>query len=111
MIDLILAVFIDFILGDPENFPHPVKLMGKIISIEEKILRRIFRDNMLYFAGFLIVFINITLSFSISFYILKILSPYRAIYHIVNIYLLYTTVASRCLSDEAKKFIGLWKCH
>ncbi|GIW48644.1 MAG: cobalamin biosynthesis protein CobD [Caloramator sp.] len=103
MIDLILAVFIDFTLGDPENFPHPVKLMGKIISLEEKILRRIFRDNMLYFAGFLIVFINITLSFSIPFYILKILSPYRAIYHIVNIYLLYTTVAARCLSDEAKK--------
>lgn len=103
MIDLILAVFIDFILGDPEDFPHPVKLMGKIISLEEKISRRLFRDNMLYFAGFMIVFVNITLSFLIPFYILKILSPYRAIYHIVNIYLLYTTVAARCLSDEAKK--------
>lgn len=101
MIDLIVAVIIDFIIGDPEKFPHPIKLMGKLISIEEKILRKIFKDNMLYFAGFLIVTVNIILSFFIPYLMLNSLKSYKWAFHIVNIYLLYTTIAAKCLKDEA----------
>ncbi|MCX7988147.1 MAG: adenosylcobinamide-phosphate synthase CbiB [Thermodesulfovibrio sp.] len=103
MMDLILAFVLDLILGDPEDFPHPVKLMGKIISLEEKVSRRLFKGNMLYFAGFLIVFFNVIIAFFIPLYILNLLKPYKVIYHIVNTYLLYTTIAARCLSDEANK--------
>lgn len=39
MMNIILAVILDFILGDPYSFPHPVKLMGNIISREEKKLQ------------------------------------------------------------------------
>ncbi|WDC84924.1 adenosylcobinamide-phosphate synthase CbiB [Caloramator sp. mosi_1] len=103
MIDLIIAILLDLVLGDPEDFPHPVKLMGKIISFEEKIFRKLFKEEMLYFAGFLIVVINLSLAFFIPFYILKVIKPFKIIYHIVNIYLLYTTIAARCLADEANK--------
>lgn len=41
---LLIAVILDLILGDPYNFPHPVKLMGKLISLEEKLVRKINRD-------------------------------------------------------------------
>lgn len=34
--DLVIAVIIDILIGDPHSFPHPVKLMGKLISFEEK---------------------------------------------------------------------------
>ncbi|MCX7951633.1 MAG: adenosylcobinamide-phosphate synthase CbiB [Clostridiales bacterium] len=103
MMDLVVAVIIDFIIGDPEKFPHPVKLMGRLISKEEKLSRKIFKGNMLYFAGFLIVIINIFLAFFIPYFILKALKPYKFAFHIVNIYLLYTTIAAKCLKDEAMK--------
>ncbi|KRQ85924.1 Cobalamin biosynthesis protein CbiB [Caloramator mitchellensis] len=103
MIDIVIACILDLIIGDPYNFPHPVKLMGKLISIEEKISRKFFKDKSLYFAGFLIVILNISLAFIVPFMILKIVSFNKYIYHAVNIYLLYTTVAARCLRDEAIK--------
>ena len=59
-ISVILAVIIDFIIGDPYSFPHPVKLMGRMISSEEKLARKIARSKKgLKLAGFIIVIINI----------------------------------------------------
>jgi cobalamin biosynthesis protein CobD/CbiB len=40
MIDILLAVGIDLMLGDPQNFPHPIKLMGNLIVFEEKLVRK-----------------------------------------------------------------------
>lgn len=39
---LILGFIIDLFLGDPHSIPHPVVLIGKLISALEKILRRVF---------------------------------------------------------------------
>ena len=104
MIDIIIAVVIDFILGDPYSFPHPIKLMGNIISLEERLVRRFSRnDRGLLIGGFLIVAINITAAFLLPYLILKALKPYRVPYHIFNIYLLYTCIAARCLHTEGMK--------
>lgn len=103
MIDILLGCILDLIFGDPYWFPHPVKFMGKLIAFEEKISRRLFRGNGLYFAGFLIVLINISLAYFIPFYILKALRFNKYIYHTVNIFFIYTLVAARSLRDEAFK--------
>lgn len=104
MIDIIIAVVIDFILGDPEGFPHPVKLFGKIISIEEVQVRKLFRgNNGLRLGGFFIVAINMFLAFFIPFAILMLAQKSEIIYHILNIYFLYSCLAARCLRDEAVK--------
>ena len=39
---LLAGAFIDVLIGDPHFLPHPVVLMGKLISCLEKLLRRIF---------------------------------------------------------------------
>ena len=44
-ISIIIAVILDFIIGDPYSFPHPVKLMGKIIDFEERQARKIFKTR------------------------------------------------------------------
>src|SRR5699024_9923572 len=85
MISICLAVILDFILGDPYSFPHPVKLMGNIISFEERIVR------------------NIIIGFFLPYYLLKTLERYKTIYTIVNIYLIYTCLAARSLHYEAMK--------
>lgn len=39
---LLIGFVIDFILGDPHSIPHPVVWIGKLISMLEKVLRRVF---------------------------------------------------------------------
>ena len=39
---LLLGAVIDILIGDPHFLPHPVVLMGKLITLLEKLLRRVF---------------------------------------------------------------------
>lgn len=104
MIDFFAALIIDFLIGDPYGFPHPVRLMGKIISLEEKAVRKVSEsDRFLKVCGAVIVLTNLTFSFFIPFYLLKYIKRYCIAYHIVNTYFLYTCVAAGCLNREAMK--------
>ncbi len=106
MLNIIFAVILDFIIGDPYSFPHPVKLMGRIISFEDSLARKIVKSKQgLKFAGFIIVIFNIILGFSIPYLLLKSIKQYRIIYTIVNTYLIYTCIAAKCLRDEAMKVL------
>ena len=101
---ILLAVLLDFLIGDPYSFPHPVKLMGNIINLEEKYVRKITRSKLgLKISGFFIVMTNILLGFFIPFILLKYLSPYKIPYALVNVYLIYTCIAARGLHYEAMK--------
>ena len=102
MINLIIAVILDFIIGDPYSFPHPVKLMGKIISLEDQTARKISKSHqVLKLMGLLIVCANVFLGFFLPFYLLKFLSTNKILYNIVNTYLIYTCIAARSLDYEA----------
>ena len=39
---LVIGFIIDFFVGDPHGFPHPIILIGRLISTLEKGLRRLF---------------------------------------------------------------------
>ncbi len=102
MINLIIAVLLDFIIGDPYSFPHPVKLMGKIINYEEKLARRISKSNEgLKITGLLIVCLNIFLGFFLPFSLLKLLATNKILYNTLNTYLIYTCISARSLHYEA----------
>ncbi|MBC8591417.1 adenosylcobinamide-phosphate synthase CbiB [Wansuia hejianensis] len=104
MKDIIIASIIDLILGDPYSFPHPVKLMGRIISFEEKIVRKITNSKKgLKVLGLVIVSINISLGFFIPYLILRYLKNHKLLHSILNIYLIYTCIAARSLHHEAIK--------
>lgn len=104
MIDFFIALVFDFLIGDPYSFPHPIKLMGKLIGWEEKIVRKISKsDDSLKTCGAVIVLVNLTISFLIPFYILRLIKEYSLIYHIINTYFLYTCIAAGCLQREGMK--------
>ncbi|WP_234121928.1 adenosylcobinamide-phosphate synthase CbiB [Clostridium hydrogenum] len=104
MIDFLIALILDFLIGDPYFLPHPVKLMGNIISFEEKSVRKLAKSNkMLKCFGGSIVLINLILAFLVPYVILKILKNYNLAYHIVNTYFLYTCIAAGCLQREGMK--------
>jgi adenosylcobinamide-phosphate synthase len=99
---ILLAAILDFIIGDPYNFPHPVKAMGKIISFEESIVRRVAKTSTsLKISGFIIVVVNITLGLIVPFILLKSLQGNDIVFIIVNTYLIYTCIAARSLHYEA----------
>lgn len=103
-ISIFIAVILDFLIGDPYSFPHPVKLMGNIINLEEKYLRKITSSKSgLKLGGFVIVLVNISLGFFVPFIVLKYLRPYNTIYIVLNTYLIYTCIAARSLHYEGMK--------
>ena len=42
LLALVLGFCIDLIFGDPHSIPHPVVLIGRLISATEKLVRKIF---------------------------------------------------------------------
>lgn len=72
---IILAFLLDFLLGDPRWLPHPVVLMGKLISCLEARLRPAFgmSEQGLFRAGLCLVVIVCLAAFLVPFIALKIL--------------------------------------
>lgn len=104
MIDILIAVIIDYLIGDPHYALHPIRIMGKLISREEKIIRRKVNSPVgLRICGLVVVALNLSMGFFVPFYILKISHNLPILHRLINIYLIYSSVAGRCLSDEAKK--------
>ena len=103
-IDIILAVILDLVIGDPKWFPHPIIYIGKLISFLEKLARKYFKNSAsLKIAGGLIVIIVCFATFILPYQILKLTLAMQWTYHIFNILIIWTTIAARCLSIEGKK--------
>ncbi len=102
---LIIAVVIDIIIGDPQLYPHPVVMMGKVINLLEIRLRKVVKRKVTEkMAGLFLVIIMIILTFSLTFYILKLanyLNDYLGL--IITVFLLSTTIAIKGLVKAGKK--------
>ncbi|MDD5475262.1 MAG: adenosylcobinamide-phosphate synthase CbiB, partial [Syntrophales bacterium] len=96
---IIIAIALDFIMGDPRMLPHPVKLIGRFALFIEMPLRKIFRNEFLAGAMAVLAVSAATLVFAWSLiHFAGRLHPFAA--DIVSIVLLYTTFAARDLADH-----------
>lgn len=103
-IDVVIAIIIDLILGDPHWLPHPVIFIGKLINIiENKIRARASNDKMLKYLGGLMVIIVALVCFLLPGLLLVITWRIKPLFHIINIIILWTTIAAKCLKDESMK--------
>ncbi len=111
MIKIIIALVIDYIFGDPYNYPHPVKYMGKLISFLDKNMRRFFKTpKMLKFAGFLTVIIIVSVSFFITYFVIYSLKKINPILgYIAEIIIMWNCIALRCLDTEVMKIYNSLK--
>lgn len=104
LIDITIAMIIDWIIGDPYWFPHPIIYIGKLIRKLEKMGRKHIKDERkLKPYGLFIVIMVCAVTFLIPYVVLRLLKPYSIAYHIVNIGILWTTLAARCLQKEGMK--------
>lgn len=110
----ILSIYIgyiaDLIFGDPYSFPHPVIYIGKLIKLAESNIRKVCKsDKALKIGGFVLWFITVGLTYLITYLIVRLSSFNLVVFIIVNSFIIYTTLATKCLKDEAVKIYKLLK--
>ena len=73
MLDIMLAVLLDWAVGDPRWFPHPVIYIGKLIKLLENFSRKYCKtQGTLRAAGALIVISVCVVSFVVPFTLIKL---------------------------------------
>lgn len=103
---IVTGFILDLIFGDPHWLPHPICLIGNLISFLEKQLRKIFgfSNNGLLFGGALMVVIVLVLSFAVPLFILSFaysVNPWLGF--AIETIMCYQIFATKCLRDESMK--------
>ncbi|MDR1688477.1 MAG: adenosylcobinamide-phosphate synthase CbiB [Clostridiales bacterium] len=106
----ITAGFIlDMIFGDPYNFPHIVRFMGKMIAFLEKVLRRVFpkTEKGEKRGGILLVLTVSAVSFGLPLFLLLVCYRFCApLGFALESFLCYQLLAAKSLKTESMKVYG-----
>ena len=106
-ITLISAYILDLILGDPQWFPHPVRLMGRLIVWLENFFRGMGTSALwLKVSGIFLAFIVCGSTFAVTFcliYGVENLSWYMGL--ACSVFLGYTALSTRDLHVETRKVL------
>ncbi|MBQ5437583.1 MAG: cobalamin biosynthesis protein CobD [Firmicutes bacterium] len=97
---------VDLIIGDPHSITHPVVIIGRVISLLEKLLRKVFpktpaRERM---AGGLMWIIVVSLAWLVPALVLRacaMVSP--VLVYVVGTIMCWQILAAKSLKDEALK--------
>ena len=98
---VLLGFLLDWIFGDPQKLPHPICAVGKLVSLSEKLLRRIFPKTPrgLTAAGVFLWIIVCGVSFAVPFFLLSWLRD-------VNLWLGFGVEALMCWTLFARKSLA-----
>ena len=95
----LLAYLLDLLVGDPQGWPHPVRLLGRIIQYWESTL---YQDRVGAGALFWLAVMGSTLVLAFGVLLLmSVLTPWAGI--ALLIYFLYAGLATRSLHQESQK--------
>ena len=100
MLEILAALLLDAVIGDPRYPYHPAALIGKyVIPFYEKILydKKQATERGIIFAAAVMITVGAAVSFIIA--LAGIFGD--AVRFIVNVFLLYSALAFRCLRDES----------
>ncbi|MCH8193594.1 MAG: cobalamin biosynthesis protein CobD [Planctomycetes bacterium] len=107
---IILAVVLDLLLGDPRWFPHPVQLIGKWARFLERRLRRKVKNP--YLAGVSVFMLVLLVVAGLT---VGILHGARLVHPLfadgLSIFLLYTTVSIRSLIEHSSNVLRALKSN
>ncbi|MDU7966728.1 MAG: CobD/CbiB family cobalamin biosynthesis protein, partial [Paeniclostridium sordellii] len=105
-----IAYILDLIIGDPYSFPHPVRFIGNLIRFIENEIRKISKsNNQLKIGGFILWLLTVGITFLVTYLILRVFSINKILFFIISSLILYTTLSTKCLADEAKKIYNVLK--
>ncbi len=92
----VIAVCLDTLLGDPRGWPHPVRLIGRLLNLYEASARRV--GMPLRAAGWAAVFLFAAFTWGAVAYLAAI--PYLGT--VIAVYFAYSGLALGCLLDDAR---------
>lgn len=106
LIAIVVGFILDLIFGDPHSLPHPICLIGNLISCLERNLRKIFgfSNTGLLFGGGVLVFMVISTCFVLPYallYLAGMVNPWLAF--ALETLMFYQIFATKCLRDESMK--------
>lgn len=106
LIAIVVGFILDLIFGDPHSLPHPICLIGNLISFLERNLRKIFgfSNTGLLFGGGVLVLIVISTCFVLPYallYLAGMVNPWLAF--ALETLMFYQIFATKCLRDESMK--------
>ena len=99
-----LAYALDWLIGDPAWLPHPVRWMGRLIQVGERLLQRLARTPTTEFVSGLVLTIIVVGTFGAGSWVLLLwLRSWNPTFAtVVSVYLAASTLATRSLFDEAR---------
>ena len=101
IIAFVCGFLIDLILGDPYCFPHPIRLIGKLISWLERHLRTGKHDRR---NGSILVILVLVVTTGVTVFLLALsyrIHPYLGV--LVETIMTYQILATKCLRVESMK--------
>lgn len=100
----IVALIMDIFIGDPHNFPHPVRFIGRIITFLNNLLFTPSSKKKEFINGLALCVITLGITFFIILFLLKFSLYFsKFLFLVVNIYFLYTAIALKDLKDSSMK--------
>ena len=106
LVALVIGYILDLIFGDPYWMPHPVRFIGNLISILEKVIRRFMPKTKRgeYIGGIILTVMVVSISMVIPLVIIlmaKSINTYLAL--IVESFMCYQILATKSLKVESMK--------
>jgi len=109
VIKIWIAYILDLIFGDPQNIIHPVQIIGKMISLGEKILlKEKSGSRYKFFAGIILNIFVVSITYGLTCLIYKS-SKTSGVFTLIEIYLMYTVFSVNSLAREGNRVYNILK--
>ena len=102
---ILIGAFLNWLIGEPNNPCHPVRIIGWFAKLQEKIGFKIMRNH-LKFAGALVVIITASASFALVFFIIMLANNYNQVLGIIiSGIFIYFSISARGLIEAGNKVV------
>ena len=100
-----VAWLIDRWLGDPPHWPHPVRWIGALITLTQRVVRRVCHsDTALRVGGGAMWLVVVGATWGVAYGVLTLAeSIHPWLGWCVKVWMIYTLLAARCLADAARE--------
>ena len=109
VIKIWIAYILDLVFGDPQNIIHPVQIIGKMISLGEKILlKEKSGSRYKFFAGIILNIFVVSITYGLTCLIYKS-SKILGVFTLIEIYQMYTVFSVNSLAREGNRVYNILK--
>lgn len=98
-----VAWILDVVIGDPPHWPHPVRWIGRLIAVSQRVVRRVCHsDRALRIGGGVMWLVVIGLTWGVARGVLALAHGiHPRLGWLVEVWMIFTALAGRCLAQSA----------